>query len=410
MNYLFIYLFIVLPAPAFTVSLPKYNTATKSSSSSSLPKYDLYTNQRVIWLLKNNAPTAEDLKNARNANGKPVFDPSSDFSAAASLMGSFKDMSLSIEEDGGACNLQKSWTVDENGNPKEDGDDKKGWFEEIVDKTGKFLGDVVQFLKTAVKGVVKLGIVAAKGVVKLLIKVGGKPMEFFLTTLGELVTGVLSAVGHLLKSSFKGLLELFGLWPDEMFVQDTHEVQSGVVSAMLSTADMFIQANMSTLEMVADKLAEQARSVVKDTRPGKVQGANQGRPSRDHPLMKILNNPIVEALLRFNPIAWIAEAIQEEVDIEGLDLPNFGPLISIFTKALPELVVKQLENLALFFEDLSGKCGKFLKTKARSSTSSSRPSAARSGRSSTSSRRSSSRCTRLQVRSSGSCESCSSTG
>jgi hypothetical protein len=81
--------------------------------------------------------------------------------------------------------------------------------------------------------------------------------------------------------------------------------------------------------------------------------------------MKILNNPIVEALLRFNPIAWIAEAIQEEVDIEGLDLPDFGPLISIFTKALPDLVVKQLENLALFFEDLSGKCGKFLKDKGK---------------------------------------------
>ena len=346
----------VLTAPIFTVTLPKYNMSTKPTR----PKYDLFANQRVLWLLRNKAPTTEELKNAKDANGQPIFEPNSDFSGAASIMASFKDISMSLEDDGGSYELKKSWSINENGNLEEDAEEEKGWLEKAAHTAGEFLGDVVEFLKAAVKGVVKLGIFAAKGLVKLLIYIGGKPMEFVLTTLGELVKGVLCAVGHLLGSAVKGLLELFGLWPDESFVRDTHEVLSGIVSAMLSTADLFVETNLSTLDMAAENLAERARTVIKDTRPAQIPDSN-ARAAKDHPLMKVLGHPLVQALLKYNPITWIAEAITEEIDIsDSVDLPDFGPLIAVFTEILPDLLIKELENLTRLFKDIESKCGKII--------------------------------------------------
>ena len=352
----------ILSAPVFTVSLPKYNTAARNDSTGrpSVAGYELYTNQRVIWLLKNKAPTAKDLENSRDANGKALFHSSADFSGAASIMSSFNSMSISFDKDNdGSSDLNKSWTIDENGKLVENEDHEKDWFENAVDVTGKFIGDVVEFLKTAVKGVVKLGIHAAKGVVKLLIEIGGSPVQFILETLGELVKGVLGAVTRLLGATAKALLDVFGLWPDKKFVHDTHEVLSDVVHSMLSMTELFFEANESTIEMAADKLAEQARGLIKDTRPAKTTNANGG-PPKDNPLMKVIQNPVFQSLLKFNPIAWIAEAVNEEINIDGLELPDFGPLVSIFAEALPDLALKQLENLQRFFEDLKKKCGRFL--------------------------------------------------
>ena len=343
----------VLTAPIFAVTLAKFDRSTGHS----LPKYDLFANQRVLWLLKNKAPTTEELKNAKDASGQPIFEPNSDFAGAASIMASFKHMSISLEDEGESYKFEKSWSMDENGNLKEDVQGDKGWLEKAADTAGEVLGDVVDVLKTEVKGVVKLGIFAAKGLVKLLIHIGGKPMEFLLTTLGELVKGVLSAVGHLLGSASKGLLELFGLLPDESFVRDTHEVLSGIVSAMLSTADLFLETNVSTMDMAAEKLAERVQTVIKDTRMAK-KPFSDARAAKDHPVMKILCHPLVQALFKYNPIAWITEAITEEIDIsDSVDLPDFGPLIGVFTSILPELLIKELENLTRLFRDIESKCG-----------------------------------------------------
>ncbi|KAI1178509.1 hypothetical protein F4777DRAFT_537964 [Nemania sp. FL0916] len=330
----------VLAPPTLTVSLEKYNTGK------SVPKYEVFTNLRILHLLKNKAPTADDLRNAVDENGSPLFDPNADFSAAASLMASFKDMAMTIEGEG-ESEFEKSLIPEE----------EKGWFENAVEVTGKFLGDVIQFLKRAVQGVVKIGIIAAKGLVKLLVRIGGKPMVFILETVGALAAGVLSAAAHLLGAAFKGLLELFGLWPDPQFVHETHEALSDIMTTLLLKADLFIETNRSSLHMAAEKLAEQGRKVIKDTRPA--VNANEKAP-KDNPIIKIINNPIIQALLKFNPISWILEAISEELDFGelGVSVPDFSPLLSIVLEVIPDLVMKELANLSRFFDDFVSKCSK----------------------------------------------------
>jgi hypothetical protein len=335
-----------LCSPIFTLSLLKYNAADSAAG------YQLATNQRIINQLGSQAPNSEELKNARDINGNLLFDPVSDFSGAAKVMASFKDLSQSIGGEGNSdINFRNSWEVDDTGKLKQIGQD---WMTETFEQVGKVLGDVVECLKSVVKGAVKFGILVVKGAAKLLIKIGGKRMEVILDSIGSLVTGILGAAASLLGSTVKGLLELFGLWPDPTFMKETQQVLADITSTLMSKAILFIDVNESTLEMAAEKLAERARAFVKDTRPKIATSTDKGK---DSTLSKILNNPIVQALLKYNPLQWVIEAIEEETSIKlnGFSLPNLRPLLEIFTDILPNLFDAQLQNLQRFIEDVKAK-------------------------------------------------------
>lgn len=69
---------------------------------------------------------------------------------------------------------------------------EKAWIEKAMDATGEVLGDVIEFLKNAVKTVVKIALRVVGPVVRLILKIGAKVIRFTLNAISSIVTGLAS--------------------------------------------------------------------------------------------------------------------------------------------------------------------------------------------------------------------------
>ena len=81
-----------------------------------------------------------------------------------------------------------SWQKDEAGSSKTE----PSWLSNAVDAVGEVLGDVIEFLKTAVKAVVKLALKIIGPIIRLVIKIGAKVIRFVLNTISTISTGLIS--------------------------------------------------------------------------------------------------------------------------------------------------------------------------------------------------------------------------
>jgi hypothetical protein len=163
--------------------------------------------QRVLHTL-GKLKTGDALKNAQSSDGRPLFSDAmkqkngDKFDQAAEIFSKVPLMVATTDADDenikkageGHEEMTIAWEKNPNGTSKTDTD----WLSSAVDAVGEVLGDAIELLKTAVKGVVKIALKIVGPVIRLILKIGAKVIRFVLNSVSSIVTGL----SHFLENAF----------------------------------------------------------------------------------------------------------------------------------------------------------------------------------------------------------------
>lgn len=162
--------------------------------------YKVQPAQRILYNLSQ-LKTSSALKNAKTYDGRALFSEeqktknAEHFDQAAACFAELPNMLGAVNsKDGnaGAGGDQHEITVAWQRDEKVSTRTNSGWFYDAVDAVGEALGDVIEFLKKAVKGIVKVALRILGPVIRLVIKIGAKVIRFVLNTVSAIATGLLS--------------------------------------------------------------------------------------------------------------------------------------------------------------------------------------------------------------------------
>jgi hypothetical protein len=141
--------------------------------------------------------TADALKNAVKSDNTPLFSQSmkekhaDTFETAAQVFSKVPSMLQNVQS--GQAPLSENsneitlaWQKDESG-ARSSGE---GWLSEASEAIGAVLGDMIEYLKKAVKGIVKIAMKIAGPVIRLILKIGAKIVRFVLDTASSIITGL----------------------------------------------------------------------------------------------------------------------------------------------------------------------------------------------------------------------------
>jgi len=116
-----------------------------------------------------------------------------------------------------------------------------------------------------------------------------------------------------------------------------------------------MRANAPNLEALFDNLEHDLQPFIGDKSNPKVGPAKDPRAGlRNSPLAWLFDNPVLNLIIKLNPMSIIMEALGEAWEEElgdDIKFPNF----SNFTTKLREILTKTFENEAEIFFDLLGK-------------------------------------------------------
>ncbi|KAM5380095.1 hypothetical protein ACJZ2D_003742 [Fusarium nematophilum] len=311
--------------------------------------------QRVINALSS-IKSDKDLQNARGPNGEVIFQDQSKIADSAKVLTQFGSMAATINGEkptGAASNAAAAWERD---GDKAQVSQDKSWFEEAVDTAGRFLGDAIECLKTVVKGVVKFAFKYVGKVVKFFLKIAGKVLSFTLKTVAGLLRTVAGFLKDHLGIDLSGLTKWLGL---AFSAENAKKTQAHLLSTLnhsLQFTEDFLVHNKYRLADWMDDIEEKCKEYLPDARTPRIEKKEPG------PISKIMNNPVVKSLMKFNPLAWIlegaTEGLAEGLGDEGskveLRIPSLQPAIEAFARILGRTVEEATSLVWACLKDVFG--------------------------------------------------------
>ncbi|KAI5798600.1 hypothetical protein FPQ18DRAFT_420557 [Pyronema domesticum] len=335
----------LLGAPTYKLSLFKYLDEPKPK-----PEYSLQPAQRIIRLL-GSIKSADDIKNAKDTTGKPVFDDTQkrDYEAAAAMLKDFPDMMdgvsststtttepfdetledpilvTTFDKDGGS--KTEASTVEDSCLPK--------WLDDAITVTGNFLGDVVEFLEKAFKAVLRFAIRVCGPVIKLYLWIQDKVIELVLGT----AISVLRTIGSFLKRTLGINFSFLGWLGLLLDIEEAKKTQHAL--------KVILNDSFRTARTAMPILGKKIHKSVDDTKASlsKALGIPIEKPKKSGFKLpawvsKLFNNPILDAIFKFNPLGWALDVIMEELEGLGLDIqvPDPSILISNLTATVAKWV------------------------------------------------------------------------
>lgn len=116
--------------------------------------------------------------------------------------------------------------------------------------------------------------------------------------------------------------------------------------------ETFFHQNKSTLTQGLGKLKSEVGSYIKDSRPP----LDISEPcSSDLGFLSVLmDNPIMEILLKFNPMNWLVEVVKEEFS-DIIRFPNVGESFAKISRGIFNLISDEVQNVGRLMEDLGDK-------------------------------------------------------
>ena len=174
--------------------------------------------QRVIHQLSK-VKDSSDIANARRSDGIAIFtdldkEKKKDrFDDAANLLSLLPDAfshvapGVSKRKILNDSDIILTWDKAPNGNSKST---DTTWLSEAVDGTAEVLGDIIEFMKKAVKAVVKIALKVAGPVVLFIIKIAARTIRFVLDSVSKLVNCVADFLESTLELDMSGLRNWFG--------------------------------------------------------------------------------------------------------------------------------------------------------------------------------------------------------
>lgn len=288
-------------------------------------RFDVQPSQRVARIMSS-IKSASDLSNAKDNEGRPIFS------------------GLDAEKLGVAADVISGATSATNGQPDtsskstvvscergSDGVQKvstdEGWFSKTTKAVGNFLGDVIEGLKIGTKFIVKCALKVVGPVVRFVIKYGGKILSFALKGVGMIlrgVCGILKELGIATEAMERWVSFLF----DGTSTEKTQKAIADVIQGGLGLCGRVLKENRDSLSDLLLDARQKLKQYVDDPR----QVPESDAPKKKSFFAKLLDNPIIKALLKFNPLSWIIEAITEEVDTSSWTMPNLKKFQELLSK------------------------------------------------------------------------------
>ncbi|KAL0945253.1 hypothetical protein HGRIS_000763 [Hohenbuehelia grisea] len=339
-----------------TLNSPVYSLHLSSSTES--VEIPVHPAQRVIQQLCKYS-TVESLSNAKTTDGRKVqfgAGASSNFEATASLLGQFGPLLKTIDPalgeqlvptcDGISTSDIISLEID--AITRSVRQCIPSWLEKAVSGAVRHFGDIWESIKCGLKTAFKFAVKVAGAVAKVFISIAGKVYSFLADTVAPLLRSFAGVLKDTLGVDINGLLDWLGFNLDWENVRKTQKHLTEFGTNLLTLMSDFFVINRSVFEENITVARRVLSEYVKDTR---IPLTVPGKPKEPNPLVKLLgwifNNPIVQWILKHNPLTWL---MNEAADIVGDDirLPDISPLASIFTDLLPDLFVDQLDLLTQF--------------------------------------------------------------
>lgn len=119
------------------------------------------------------------------------------------------------------------------------------------------------------------------------------------------------------------------------------------INLAFDTTQRFLASNRYRVADWMDDIQETCKTVLPDSRPPSTEGS---RPSW---ISRVLNNPVVKALLKFNPLSWIFEAIMEGIEEtlgDKLLIPSLDTVLDPFRKVVGGITTQFVDLLPRLFE------------------------------------------------------------
>ncbi|RDW57742.1 hypothetical protein BP5796_12543 [Coleophoma crateriformis] len=302
---------ISLVIAANGISCPSLKLALTEFVSAEHPPCELRIepSQRVLDML-GSITSAQDLRDARNADGKPLLANSKlsdgDIGEVAKIMGGIPTAVEEIHAGGNNADTNLSSV----GLQNPEGD--------ILTDIGHFLGDVVETVKSAIKTVIKFVVKIVGKVVVIIIRVLAKVYRIVINTVGTVLSCIGSFLEDVLGIDLSGLRKWF-----EYHFQRAEKRQKVLAQMVTSTIDLSNRVLAVNRELLVDKfndLSEGLEEFISKPTP-KTKDESPQRPSK---LQKFLGHPLVKVLMDCNPISCILEGIQE-----GLAESDLGNMVEI---------------------------------------------------------------------------------
>ncbi|EHK96089.1 hypothetical protein M7I_8224 [Glarea lozoyensis 74030] len=277
--------------------------------------------------------TGNDLKNATSPDGRPLFpqsakDQSQDnFDQVAQVFANVPAMITAIDPNATpdsplAPSKLDTVIVWQKGEKGSQGD--KSWLDSAVDVVGTIVGDVVEFLKTAVKGIVKLAMKIAGPVIRFILKIGVKVIRFALNTVSTVITGLANLLEGVTGINLSFITDFFKFRYKR--VAETQKVLALVVESAITLSSRYLHHHRASLVDGIDIIGKFFEGLIGS--PATITSS----PPEDNSEGGFFSNPIISNLLKFNPLSWILEAITEELGddfkIPSLDLNLVGQIFA----------------------------------------------------------------------------------
>ncbi|XP_014550206.1 hypothetical protein COCVIDRAFT_116113 [Bipolaris victoriae FI3] len=277
----------------------------------------------------------DDLKSLKTESGKPMFDHIADdkLEASAALLSKFDELKKVTKDESadkhmaGTSSANSSvtladWTGDQSKGGETRTSEEKSWFGKALDVTVEYVGDAIEFLRKAVKFVVKWAVKIVGPIVKFIIRIGSKVLSIVVSTAVALVRAVVGVLDNLLGTDMMGWLGLhFG-----KHIPNIQNRLKEVTLGSLNVLNRFLITNRESLLQFFEDAEDVLFSDLQNAEENKV-------PQKESSIMRfvrsVLNSPIIKLIFKFNPISWIMEGISEGMDETFSDwkLPNFRPLV-----------------------------------------------------------------------------------
>lgn len=354
---------IVTPADD-TLAAPVFEVTVRNGDKSSTNK--VFAGQRVMERL-GAFKSGSDLANAKAVDGTPVFSDierqecSEGFAASGELLKSVPGMITNLDTDAKALVgdtaplTEKVYAYDTADKAQQSS--VADWISNAWTKTTKFIGDALEYLRSAVKATLKFAFKMVGKAIKFAFTIAGKAISFVIDTLDHFFPAFTSFLRHTIKTGMEKLVKLLGYRFDVTRIKQTQEVLIAAFSASKSKANTFMKVNKGAIRAGFDLARDTIDDYIRDDRP-----APKADPGSKSILGWLFDNPIIKFLMRFNPFTVIIEAASEAMGEEfGEDFrfPDFSALVNIFTKALPEGLEEQIDNIMRLLDSFQTRWGSF---------------------------------------------------
>ncbi|KAF2133764.1 hypothetical protein P153DRAFT_427689 [Dothidotthia symphoricarpi CBS 119687] len=318
-----------------TIKVELFEFKSKSSASDIIC---INPAQRVIDGLSS-VKSENDLRNARGPNGEVIFEDESKITESGTLLTQFGPMARKLgDEDPTSASSGEddtstlSWSKEEAAVYR---DPDANWFDKASATAGRLLGDAIEYLKIAVKTTVKFAVKTIGKVVMFGLRIAGKVLSFAVKTVAVLlkaVCGILNFMGI----STAGLTKWLAVAFSTENAKKTQEVLKESFSTVLDVMQSFLVKNKWRVAEWMEDIEDTCKTVIPDSRPPANDESNR-KPSL---ISRILNNPVIKALMKFNPMSWVLEAMAEGIEEmlgDKLVIPSLDSVFAPFKSLLGDL-------------------------------------------------------------------------